>query len=129
MAKVVRHMVKSGILEAERGVKGGVRLARRPEEVTLLAIVEACQGTIVGDYCRSAGPRNTYCSFHLAALELHGAITDVLEKWTLARLLERTHSCDGGGSGVACLMGGTTNPFLSLAPSKRGRMVQLGGKG
>lgn len=104
MAKVVRHMVKSRILEAEKGAKGGVRLARRPEEVTLLSVVEACQGTLVGDYCRSTRPSTAYCSFHIAALELHAAITGVLGRWTLAGLLERTQAMGAERDGVPCLI-------------------------
>lgn len=113
MAKVVRHLVKRGILEAERGAKGGVRLILRPEDITLLSIVEACQGALVGNYCRSARPRESFCHFHLAALELHEAITGVLGRWTLAALLAKTHS--SGRGNVPCLMKGDRNPFLALA--------------
>jgi Rrf2 family protein len=48
MAKVLRSLVKAGILRAEHGSKGGVLLNRRADEITLLAVVEACQGAIVG---------------------------------------------------------------------------------
>ena len=104
LAKVVRLMVKCGILEAERGVKGGVRPRLRPEEITLLAVVEACQGTIVGDYCRSSRPASSLCNFHLAALELYEAITGVLGRWTLAGLLDRPAGCGEQAGGVTCLM-------------------------
>jgi Rrf2 family protein len=53
LAKVLRHLVKAGVLRAERGATGGVRLAMAPEDVTLLDVVEACQGTIVGNYCQA----------------------------------------------------------------------------
>jgi Rrf2 family nitric oxide-sensitive transcriptional repressor len=103
LAKVVRHLVKRGILEAEKGVKGGVRLARNPAAVTLLDIVEACQGTIVGDYCHSTRPESSFCNFHRAAKELHVAITEVLGRWTLADLLE--NPCGRGeGIGLGCLI-------------------------
>lgn len=104
LAKVVRHLVKSGILEAEKGVKGGVRLAQDPAEITLLGIVEACQGNIVGDYCRSSRPESTHCNFHRAAIELHNAITDVLGRWTLPRFLEKPGASGELGGGITCLM-------------------------
>jgi Rrf2 family protein len=109
LAKVVRLLVKCGILEAERGVKGGVRLRLQPEEITLLAVVEACQGTIVGDYCRSSRPASSLCSFHLAALELHEAITGVLGRWTLAGLLARPAGCGEQAGGVTCLVARAMN--------------------
>jgi Rrf2 family protein len=127
MAKIVRHMVKSAILEAEKGAKGGVRFARRIEEVTLLSVVESCQGTIVGDFCRSARPSHTYCSFHVAALELHMAVTGVLERWTVARLLEKTHAAGGRTDGVPCLMGAEPSATES-GKGGRMRLTQLGGR-
>lgn len=106
LAKVVRHLVKRGILEAERGVKGGVRMSTDPARVTLLAVVEACQGNIVGDYCKSSRPEPGVCSFHRAATELHEAITGVLGRWTLADLLAKPSATDEIPRGVPCLMGG-----------------------
>ena len=128
MAKVVRHMVKSRILEAEKGAKGGVRLARRPEEITLLSVVEACQGTLVGDYCRSSRPSRTYCSFHIAALELHAAITGVLERWTLAGLLERTHAIGAEGDGVPCLIRLAPVDGEAEGAHPGAHLTQLGGR-
>lgn len=106
LAKVLRHLVKAGILDVARGVRGGVRLARDARDVTLLEVVEACQGALVGDYCRSDRRESEMCSFHLAALELHSAIERVLARWTLERLLERPESAPGRRATVPCLMRG-----------------------
>lgn len=117
LAKVTRHMVKRGILEAAKGVKGGVRLTRDPASVTLLDIVEACQGTIVGDYCNSTRPESTFCNFHRAAQELHDAITGVLGRWTLAELLENPCGKGDGGE-LGCLIArGLYEPTEGKAPT------------
>lgn len=108
LAKVLRHLVKARILDVARGVHGGVRLGRRPWEVTLLEVVEACQGALVGDYCRSDRRQSEMCSFHLAALELHNAIERVLARWTLERLLERPESAPGRSETMPCLMRGVS---------------------
>lgn len=107
LAKVVRHLVKVGILYAERGSKGGVLLAKQPAQISVLQIVEACQGTIVGDFCRSAPSRRPSCAFHRASVELHQAITSVLERWTLAALLAEPFSAN-----ESCLMAGVPKPTL-----------------
>jgi Rrf2 family protein len=43
---ILRNLVRHGILRSTRGGGGGFALARRPEEISLLAIVEAVQGPI-----------------------------------------------------------------------------------
>lgn len=122
LAKVVRHMVKAGILEAEKGVKGGVRLVQSPSEVTLLAVVEACQGTIIGDYCKSSRPSSSHCSFHRAAQELHEAITGVLGRWTLEDLLLQPSANGERVGGITCLMScGLPEPSNGLLRLEAGR--------
>jgi Rrf2 family protein len=116
LAKVVRHLVRSGILEAEKGAKGGVRLVRNPSDITLLAVVEACQGYIVGDYCRSTRTESMYCNFHRAAQELHAAITGVLASWTLEKLLEKPYATGPLPDGHQCLMGGES--LAGVAPQR-----------
>lgn len=119
LAKVVRHMVKARILEAEKGVKGGVRLVQQPEDITMLSVIEACQGAIVGDYCRSLRPASTHCGFHRAAAELHEAITGVLGRWTLKDLLSGASSgCESGG--VTCLMTGSGAAQTGISPHDAG---------
>ena len=43
-AKVVQRLVHAGLLETERGPKGGIRLARDSKSLTLLDIYEAAGG-------------------------------------------------------------------------------------
>jgi Rrf2 family protein len=104
LAKVMRHLVRGGILDAEKGVKGGVRMRQAPAEITLLAIVEACQGAIAADYCRPGRPVSNHCAFHAAALELHEAITNVLGRWTLADLLAKPGPGGETAGGTNCLI-------------------------
>ena len=89
LAKVLRHLVKVGILQAHRGATGGVTLNRTPEEITLLAVLEACQGKIISNFCQNPCDLNKACAFHEATAELHDAIVDVLSRWTLADLVKR----------------------------------------
>ena len=46
---------RAGILQSQRGVKGGYLFARRPEQVTVLEVVEALDGTLGAD-AEAAGP-------------------------------------------------------------------------
>ena len=90
LAKVLRGLVRAGILESYRGARGGVLLARPPEEVTLLAITEASQGVLVRNYCREIDIGTVpVCAFHQAMVEIREATTKILSRWSLADLLER----------------------------------------
>lgn len=89
LAKVARQLVKAGILQAQRGVMGGMVLQRPPETITMQAIIEACQGAILGDFCEEAPDLVGTCAFHQACAELHDAILGVLLRWTLADFIEK----------------------------------------
>lgn len=104
LAKVLRLLVRAGILRAERGVTGGVFLSRASHEITLLQVVEACQGIIHGDYCQQLDDSDAVCAFHQASVELERAVVGVLSRWTLADLEKRP------------------NPIRPLPPSVQCRM-------
>ncbi|MBI1320869.1 MAG: Rrf2 family transcriptional regulator [Candidatus Hydrogenedens sp.] len=89
LSKIHTQLVKAGILQAQRGAKGGVMLARRPENVTLREVVEACQGKILGDYCQQHDNVKQVCAFHAAMHELQAAILGALDSKTLADLLQK----------------------------------------
>ncbi len=44
LAKLFGRLTRAGILRAHRGVRGGVSLARAPEQISLLRVVEALEG-------------------------------------------------------------------------------------
>ena len=46
MAKILRSLVKAGLLRSTRGVNGGFTLARPTTEISLLDVVEAIEGPL-----------------------------------------------------------------------------------
>lgn len=90
-AKVLSALVRAGICESRRGARGGLRLARPPADITMRELVEAAQGVLVGDFCEEVPKQRLArtCAFHQACHELHEAMVNVLERWTLAQLAER----------------------------------------
>ena len=51
LAKVLQRLSKVGLLVSARGPKGGFRLARGPEEITLLEVFEAIDGSFEPEEC------------------------------------------------------------------------------
>ena len=51
LAKIVSQLSVAGLLQTSRGARGGVSLAREPEEISLLEVVEAIDGPIFLNEC------------------------------------------------------------------------------
>ena len=60
LAKIVSQLSVAGLLQTSRGARGGVSLARPPEEISLLEVVEAIDGPILLNECVSP---NGVCTF------------------------------------------------------------------
>src|ERR1700680_2225111 len=46
LLQILRHLVTHGILHSTRGVDGGYALERKPEEISLLDVIEAIDGPL-----------------------------------------------------------------------------------
>ena len=51
LRKLFKPLVQQGIINSTRGVAGGVKLARKPEDITILAVVEALEGPLALNEC------------------------------------------------------------------------------
>lgn len=51
LAKIIAQLSVAGLLQTMRGARGGVALARPPEEISLLDVVEAIDGPIMLNEC------------------------------------------------------------------------------
>jgi Rrf2 family protein len=60
LGKIVQSLAKAGILSTRRGVGGGVSLGAPPEEITLLAIIEAIEGPLALNECLTSAPDCLY---------------------------------------------------------------------
>jgi Rrf2 family protein len=60
LAKIVSQLSVAGLLQTSRGARGGVSLARQPEDISLLEVVEAIDGPIMLNECVAG---NGTCTF------------------------------------------------------------------
>jgi Rrf2 family protein len=51
LAKIVSQLSVAGLLQTSRGARGGVSLARNPDTVSLLEVIEAIDGPILLNEC------------------------------------------------------------------------------
>lgn len=89
LAKIFQKLARHGILSSRRGPGHGYRLAVSADEMPLLRVIEAIQGTEFLDGCvfwsGHCGSRNP-CLLHARWQEIKPQIRALLEKTTLADL-------------------------------------------
>lgn len=130
LAKITRDLVKAGILRSHRGAMGGVTLARQSKSVSLLEIVQAVQGLIVGSYCQDISDHPApVCAFHEAMLEVHTGTLKTLSKWSLADLAARPGPSPLAKDPSLCKMGFCTEPCEAKGGAKKGGAGKAVAKG
>ena len=60
LAKIVSQLSVAGLLQTSRGARGGVSLARSPDEISFLEVVEAIDGPILLNECVADGSACTF---------------------------------------------------------------------
>lgn len=96
LSKVTHRLSQAGLIRAQRGISGGLTLARTPEQITLLEIVEALQGPLVINLCTDPSascPREEgKCAAHLPMERLQKVMQDNLAAVTLAEMTNGNRS-------------------------------------
>lgn len=93
--KIFQTLVQEGFLEAIRGPGGGYVLARKPEEISLLALIKAVDGEDTFDHCVMGFPEcggENPCVLHPVWAEAKGQLLAALESRTLADLMTTLRS-------------------------------------
>lgn len=91
--KVLRGLVRAGLLRSHRGKTGGFSLARRPEDISLLDVIQALEGYPVLNRCLlrpGECPRDKRCPVHRVWLKARDTFLDYLRGATIASLLAET---------------------------------------
>lgn len=83
-AKVMHLLSRDRITRTKRGVSGGIELIRPANTISLLEVIELCQGRILADF--SAVPDDAACAYHSAMNELRTSVRGALSHWTIADL-------------------------------------------
>jgi Rrf2 family protein len=89
LSKIMTLLTKARLLHASKGPSGGFTLGMPPEQITLLEIVETCEGKILGDYCKETDDIEHVCAFHQAMYEVRSSLTHTLRKWTIEKILQK----------------------------------------
>jgi Rrf2 family protein len=86
--QILRSLVTHGILSSTRGVVGGYLLQRRPEDISLLDLIEAIEGPLVGSVPTSPSlSEPTLTKLRKVMDDVAAAKRDLLSRVTMADLL------------------------------------------
>jgi len=97
LGKIARDLAKAGIIEIVQGARGGFRLLRPMEEITLLDVVEAVIGEIFLNDCilnPDSCKRVPTCAVHVVWEKARNQLRDTLRGATFSQLLADTTCLD-----------------------------------
>jgi FeS assembly SUF system regulator len=90
-AKILKTLVKGGLLVSVRGARGGYMLSRSPGDITIARIIEAMEGPIGMTECGvTAGlcAQEGYCSIRANWQRINQVIRLALDHMTLAQMAQ-----------------------------------------
>jgi len=96
LEQILNELKSGGFVRSKRGMTGGYRLAQRPEEITLAAVVRHVEGALAPVRCVSKGfyqecscPDETRCAIRSVMKEIRDAVVEIAERVTIAELCQR----------------------------------------
>jgi Rrf2 family protein len=96
LEQILNDLKSAGIVQSRRGVAGGYRLAKPPEEITLAAVVRHIEGALAPVSCVSerfyqkcSCPDESRCAIRSVMKEIREAIVIIAERVTVAEMCNR----------------------------------------
>ncbi len=89
VSKILKQLVREGLVVSYRGVKGGYALARRPEAINVIEIIDALEGRVGLTECGSSPglcAQESACSIRTNWQRINGAVREALAGVTLAEM-------------------------------------------
>jgi Rrf2 family protein len=83
LAKIIRKLVSAGIVQCFVGVKGGCRLMKEPEAISLLELIFAIEGPVPMNSCtmkKGACSLSPSCPVHPVWIDVRTKVEKLLEE-------------------------------------------------
>ena len=97
LEQILNDLKSAGIVQSRRGVAGGYRLAKPPEQITLAVVVRHIEGALAPVSCVSeqfyekcSCPDESRCAIRSVMKEVRDAVVRVAERVTIAELCDRS---------------------------------------
>ena len=97
LEQILMQLKAAGYLESRRGKHGGYLLARPPENISMGQVVRLIDGPLAPIACvsqtayeRCTCPDEEHCGLRALMLDVRNAISNILDRYTLADVVEIT---------------------------------------
>jgi len=110
LSKVLQRMVAQGLITSRRGGGGGFELAKAPDQISVLNVVEAIDGPMTLNLCvpgSSGCERSLACVVHPVWVEAREVLVKVLERATMDKLARKRLHAQGAATYEASTVAGT----------------------
>jgi len=90
VAKLLKPLAAAGLVEGFRGARGGYRLARPPQDISLADVVEAMEGPIGMTECSTATGQcglEHQCGVRANWRRINDVVAEALQQVSLAQML------------------------------------------
>ncbi len=89
LSKVLQSLNRGGIVQSKRGLKGGISLAKKPESLTLLEVVNAVDPIVRIKECPLGleSHSKSLCPLHRRLDAAHELLEEIFGQTTLAEIL------------------------------------------
>ena len=102
LEQILNDLKSAGFVQSRRGVAGGYRLQRAPDEISLADIIRHLEGPLapvgcvsVNYYQRCSCPDEAKCAIRSVMKEVRDAIVGALEGVTVSHLCDRVRDLQG----------------------------------
>jgi Rrf2 family cysteine metabolism transcriptional repressor len=97
LEQILNDLKSAGIVQSRRGVAGGYRLAKSPDQISLASVVRHIEGALAPVSCVSekfyekcSCPDEARCAIRSVMKEIREAVVEIAERITIAELCERS---------------------------------------
>jgi Rrf2 family cysteine metabolism transcriptional repressor len=97
LEQILNDLKQTGAVESKRGIAGGYRLARPPQNITLAHIIRHVEGALAPISCVSerfyhkcSCPDEGSCAIRNVMKEVREAVVTIMERVTVADLCDRS---------------------------------------
>ena len=102
LEQILNDLKAGGIVTSKRGIAGGYKLSRPPEQIALAAVIRHLEGALAPVGCvserfyeRCSCPDEAKCGIRSVMKEVRDAIVKILERVTVAELCRRVRELQG----------------------------------